>query len=344
MTNGVTAMANENQLELTLIEEELLELAVCDTGRFLAAFRSLRDSNPVEVTRACLRHIANHGADASWQKMRYWMVASSPYVGLLLHAHFLDHAEAVKVALILRDSDPQFLLKLRAQLAEYKGAVSLGQMERTLRIYRAAGNQEVLLPWLRELTLHGDQHVRSKAAKVLCEMRPNVAAIERQMKSEDPRVRANALEALWLSDEPGAVAVFRAALSDTAHRVLVNALIGLHRFHVEGALDKLIALGQSSVPMMRQAAVWGMQFLADLKAVPMLRDLTKDPSPEIAAKAVHALTALGVPLVEETATIAPPEQEAKSQEVPQPKKDVETVKEVKMPPKKGGLGLSILGI
>ena len=355
MANGVTATASGNTAELTPIEEELLELAESDSGRFFFAFRRLRDSHALEVTRACLRHVAHHGADASWQKMRYWIVASSTYVGQLLSTEFLDHDSAIKAALILRDADPQFLLKLRTELANYKGVISLSQMERTLRIYKAAGNPEILLPWLRELTVHGEEHLRSKAAKVLCEMRPNVAAIERQMKSEDARVRANALEALWLSDEPGAVAVFRAALSDTSHRVLVNAIVGLHRLHVEGALDKLIALGSSPVPLMRQAAVWGMQFLADLKAVPALRTLAQDALPEVSGKARHALNALGV----ESIDVSEPRQEEAQKEVEtliaagEPEKIA--AQQGDRPPtdpgakpmdtgKKRGAGLSILGI
>ena len=85
-----------------------------------------------------------------------------------------------------------------------------------------------MLPWLRQLSNHDDQRIRSLSVKQLCQLRPNKALIERQMRSSDPRVRANAIEALWHSKTSDAKELFTTAAADPHHRVVANALVGLH--------------------------------------------------------------------------------------------------------------------
>jgi HEAT repeat protein len=85
-----------------------------------------------------------------------------------------------------------------------------------------------LAPCLRSFANHPDPAIQAKAATALNDLRPSAAQVERQLKSEDGRVRASALEGIWRSKTPESAAIFRAALSDKHQRVVANALLGLH--------------------------------------------------------------------------------------------------------------------
>jgi hypothetical protein len=286
---------DEPQLDTATLEDELLKLAQSDPAEFYAFFRQVRDRHPEEATRACLRHLADHGADAIWQKAQFWIIGKSPYLSLLLDPDFLDDSKADQVGSILRSADHQFFLNFQAEIKKRSHSVRLPELERIVHVCQSLGISDILLSWLRTLTSHPDEYVRSRAAKALCILRPNLVAIERQLKSSDPRVRANAIEALWAIDHPDAARLFKSVLRDSSHRVVINALIGLYRMKTPGALNMLIECGNSTSVMMRRAAVWGMTKIADVECVPVLRKLAVDPMAEVSEKAIAALSALGHP-------------------------------------------------
>ncbi len=109
---------------------------------------------------------------------------------------------------------------------------------RALALLDGLKDYSVLFPWLRGLTACADERIRSQAVKAFCKLRSNTAVILRQLKAEDGRVRANAIEALWMIQTPEAADIFREALGDRHHRVVVNALIGLYRQNDPSAFEK----------------------------------------------------------------------------------------------------------
>ena len=255
-----------------------------------------------EATRAYFRHLADSGLDTAGKKMLFRIISNAAYLHLLLDPDFLSAEEARRVAAILRDADPRFFINFQHESASSGQELSPGRLARALRIFEELGNPGVLLPWLRGLTSHPNEHIRSKAVKVLCEMRPNVSMVERQLKSEDPRVRANAIEALWLAgDDVRTVAVFREALLDGSHRVVVNALVGLHRLHVKGAFEKLLAMARSESALVRSAAAWGLGEIGDWRATSVLQNLaTSDRSRMVRSRATSSLTLLAAAPESET--------------------------------------------
>jgi HEAT repeat protein len=97
---------------------------------------------------------------------------------------------------------------------------------------------------------------------------------------------------LWHVKSLDAIRLFNGCLNDDSHRVRVNALIGLHRLEVAGAFDKLVLMADDAVPLLRRAALWGMGFLGDRRAIPVFRKLADDPDSEVRAKAAALLAAL----------------------------------------------------
>jgi hypothetical protein len=163
---------------------------------------------------------------------------------------------------------------------------------RALDLIEKIGYYNDVLPWLCALTEKGGERVRSKAAKLLCKAMPRKPLVERLLKSNDARVRANAVEALWFHQTPDATAIFRQALSDPSHRVVVNALIGLYHQHDSLAMQQLIELSNHPSQMFRTAALWGFLCLQDDRAIGPLKSLVQDPSDVVRDKANNVLAKL----------------------------------------------------
>ena len=270
------------------VEEELLSLTK-QPDQFLKLFRTVRESQTREAARACMRYLADHEPDQVGQTMRIWLSSGTAYLELLLDPEFLTLQQATQVVRLLRDTNLALASSLQKQLMSGQIALDPERLDRAIQILPAVMDPGVLIPWLRNLAQVGDPHVRSKAAKAICVMRPNLMMIERQLKSEEPRVRANALEALWEVKGVEAVRLFNECLTDSSHRVVVNALIGLQRNGVANAFNKLIALGDHASPVVRRAAIWGMGFLKDKRAVPCLCKLLEDAEEEVRIKARELL-------------------------------------------------------
>jgi HEAT repeat protein len=112
------------------------------------------------------------------------------------------------------------------------------------------------------------------------------------MRSEDSRVRANAIEAVWFHQTPESAAIFRNALSDPCHRVVVNALVGLYYQNDETALETLISLTRHPAESFRAAAVWAFGHIYDDRAIKPLMSLVDDDSEVIREKAARVLAKL----------------------------------------------------
>ena len=72
----------------------------------------------------------------------------------------------------------------------------------------------------------------------------------------DPRVRANAIEALWWVDTPEARALLHLATNDSDNRVLGNALLGLYYLGDCAVLEQLIKLSADAPAGFRATAAW----------------------------------------------------------------------------------------
>jgi HEAT repeat protein len=127
--------------------------------------------------------------------------------------------------------------------------------------------------------------------KALCKLKSNTTIVARQLKSTDARVRANAIEALWHSGTAEVEAIFRSALLDEHHRVVINAVIGLHFLGDASACSKLLAYTTHPNEMYRLAAVWALGYLAHPEAILALQAVAdSDISQSVRDKALNALT------------------------------------------------------
>lgn len=265
---------------------------------FRSQFQRLHDESPLRAAKLFLYYLGCRGLDPIAQAMAFWATSGTMYISLLLdtseaRADSLSPEIASHALPHLNELDPQFLFKLARSMAALTEPAAL---LRALTLAPALGDYSILIPWLRSLVHHSNTHVRSRAAKILCQLRPNKGLLSRHMQSPDPRVRASVMEALWqpkiLPPANDILPLFRSALADPNHRVVANALVGLYRFGETDALLKMIALSSDKQHMFRAATAWAMGVVDDSRAVPILRQLRFDPSFTVRQRAATSLHTL----------------------------------------------------
>jgi hypothetical protein len=271
------------------IPDVLANMASSSGANFTLHFARIRKMFPDEVAEACLWFIASRELNPAGRSMAFWLSSQARYVNILFESDALPRDVAYKALTVLKTVDPSFIINF---LKASDRISSPQAILRALNLVPGLGDYSVLIPWLRKLCMHADERVRSRSVKLFCELRPNKALIERQMLSNEPRVRANAIEALWHSRSLEAIALFKSATSDLNHRVVGNALVGLHFQGDPSALARMIELSENPDPLFRAAMAWCFGVIRDERAIPVLDVLSKDASATVRKRALLSLLAL----------------------------------------------------
>jgi HEAT repeat protein len=273
----------------TSVQDALWTTANGNLEQFTVIFGRMRKMFPDEVTDACLRYIAEKGLDPAGQSMAFWLSLNTRYFKVLFDPNALPLEVACKAVAALKRADSQLMGKF---LKAGEQTTLPMWLLRALNLIPTLADYTALLPWLRRLTQQSDERVKSRAAKLLCELRPNKSQIERQLQDENPRVRANVIEALWNSTIPEASAIFKAATADANHRIVGNALVGLHLLGDPSAVPKMIELCESPEVLFRSAMAWCLGFIREERGIPTLQSLSKDPSVIVRKRALRSLLAM----------------------------------------------------
>ncbi len=271
------------------LEQILIDAAKNQPDQFPAFFKRARNAYPGETIRACLRYIAEQGLDASGRQMMSWLSASPDYLDVVLDSKSTAFEVAQKLFALFRHEDPQFLTKLFALADRQETLTENLRLRRALDLLEPFENLSLFVRWLQRLTYRQDERIRSKAAKLIGGMSLSAALMQRNLQSEDSRVRANTVEALWGTTTKEAEMVYVSVLQDTAHRVVANAIVGLYPINKELALDTLQQLIEHSSPMFRLAMVWAITKIGDGRGIELLQRLSQDQAPAVRKKAQTAL-------------------------------------------------------
>lgn len=260
---------------------------------FPACFQELRQADPAKAIRACILHLSEKGSDKLSAQIIPSLAATDHYLSAVLDPELLSIESAKRVCRLFRKADPYFFSHLSRLAFSTERSLSPAFTTRALAILDELSKDDPVVPWLRQLTTHPDERVRSKAVKVLCRLRPSKSTVELHLQSTDPRVRANAIEALWHTPAAEAVQIFKSVLNDLHHRVVANALVGLYYRKDPGALNTIMNLTDHPSPKFRVAMVWALGHLADRRAIPVLQKLVTDPSEAVREKAQRVLGTFG---------------------------------------------------
>lgn len=274
------------------IEEALASDPAADPTRFADFFRFLRRAFPDETTRVILQKLAAGSLHPFTTEALEWLAFGGRYLPYLLDGNNLAREEAARVAQQLRESDPKFLSYFSSLPARQNAGVDSSELRNALALVEAVGVHESLFWWLYGLTQHPDQRIRSRAAKMVCELRPNPELIGRQLQSHDARVRANAVEALWPIRTPNATRILRQAASDSSHRVVMNALVGLYIQGDSTVIDQIIEFARHRSPLFQSAAAWALGCVGHPGGIPVLKELAADRCAMVRKRAQASLEKL----------------------------------------------------
>lgn len=233
--------------------------------------------------------------DTPGYKHLAWLLLQLPtlFTQLSNPANFTrDQATTLARRLMLVDSalDIRFARQLPARNGNVKDTLEGAAAERALDILDEISPRNRLVPVLSHLTRHPNQKIASKATLIIGKRVSGVAFAIRLMAEEtDPRVRANALEAVWGNDSGPVKELFWKHVDDSYHRVAGNAIVGLYLAGEEKVNAVVAGLANDSRQEFRMMAAWTMGRIGNTDFVPTLTPLLKDQDPAVRRAALRSL-------------------------------------------------------
>ena len=188
--------------------------------------------------------------------------------------------------------DPSLDLKLARRFSRLAYPMSPDVSERTLELLSEISNNRRVLPMVIRLLHDPNPRVRSKAALMIGRggLAPHIA--ERLLGENDPRVRANAVEALWGVDTPKTRSLLRRAAGDHNNRVAANALIALYWLDEPAAIPGILKMARDPNPRFRSSAIWVMERTENPRFLPTLAQMIGESEPMARTRVFRAIAAL----------------------------------------------------
>ncbi|MDQ6675709.1 MAG: HEAT repeat domain-containing protein [Acidobacteriota bacterium] len=202
--------------------------------------------------------------------------------------------QAVILSRRLMSVDPSLDVRFARQLPARNGSTNdtlAGQAaERALDILDEISLGKRMVPILSHLSRHPDFKISSKATLLIGKRVQNVAFAKRLMaESEDPRVRANAVEAVWGNRSPSIQELFWDCVEDKHNRVVGNAIVGLYLAGEERATEVVCRFAHDHKAEFRMTSAWTMGRMGNSDFIPTLSPLIKDDHPGVRSAALRSL-------------------------------------------------------
>lgn len=159
---------------------------------------------------------------------------------------------------------------------------------RVLEVVGRVSNGQRLLALLTALARHRDPRVRSKATLLMGRFNQNLRWVEHRLAEQDARIRANAVESVWGVDVADVARVLKTAATDSHHRVVANAAVGLHRTGDLVSIALIEAMFAHQADQFRAAAAWAMGETGDPRFLPALGEGCKDEAGPVRRNALRA--------------------------------------------------------
>ena len=163
------------------------------------------------------------------------------------------------------------------------------QAGRLMEILAQISDGTRVLPSLMRMLRHPNPYLRSKAVKLIGQGSRSIKWVRNRLAEADPRIRANAIEAIWGVDTEESRALLAAAVRDSNNRVAGNALVALHRIGDCAAIPELLKMASHEAALFRSTAAWAMGQTGDPRFAPALARLMCDESTAVRSRALSAL-------------------------------------------------------
>lgn len=274
------------------VREEVQHLLL-DPATAIETIRRARRAEPGLLAAVAVRMLPGEDNPRRRQRLATLLTEEGLWMEVLLQEPFLDQPSATAVFETLAKSMPLLDAALLSRLVDSASgdvrAIEEARALRALTMVERVSNGKCLLPLLTKLLRHPSPQVQSKVALLMGRANYSLGRLTALLDSKDSRVRANAIEAIWQTDEPALRPLLWKAVDDPAVRVRVNALVGLALQRDERAVDMLKDLAEGEEPSVRVAATWGLARLARPDLEPLLTRLASDKDPGVRKMAERRL-------------------------------------------------------
>lgn len=186
------------------------------------------------------------------------------------------------------------LSRLRTQPLEQASPTA----RRILNILEHASSGARLAPMLVQLLRVPDPKIRSKVALL---MGRGTHELRWALGEADPRVRANAVEAVWGVDSKDTRRTLWELARDPNNRVVGNALLGLYRLSEAAAGEALEKMSEHDSPKFRATAAWVMGRTGNSRFLDALHRMEGDPEENVRRNAAQALARINAAATPELA-------------------------------------------
>jgi hypothetical protein len=143
-----------------------------------------------------------------------------------------------------------------------------------------------------ELLNHPNALIRSRAILLVGRASKNYSWLKKQLFDRDPRVQANAVEAIWGVDNRDAREILEMGENAQNNRVVANALYGYYKIGDTASVGKLFAMARNPDEVHRASAYWAMGETLDPRFLPCITDAYRKDGPKVKGIALRALTQL----------------------------------------------------
>ena len=270
--------------------EELVKDFEADAAANRKLIRDLMDDGRELFYTAAIDVLKAAGDSRGAQYLIALIVANGMLVDALCEPA-LDREQAMVIARAAVRVDPMADAMLARRLAD--SAVGTGKAiadaRRLMEILAEIADAARVLPHLMRLLRHPNPYLRSKVVKMIGRGSRSVKWVKGKLNESDPRVRANAVEALWGVDSPEARSLLHFASNDANNRVLGNALLGLYYLGDCSVLEEVVKMSAHESKLFRATAAWVMGETGDVRFSDAVRRMLLEPDPVIRKQALAAL-------------------------------------------------------
>jgi hypothetical protein len=209
------------------------------------------------------------------------------------HSEFTQD-EAVEFVKTASQIDPMLDAKLARWILNRVRSEPLEQaspaVRRILGILEQTSTGTRLAPLLVQLLRVPDPKIRSKVALLMGRGTHEVTWV---LSERDPRVRANAIEAVWGVDSREMRHALWELAKDSHNRVVGNALLALCKLGEAAAANAVLKISGHALARFRATAAWVMGQTGDARFLDTLRGMDTDPDDHVRRNALLAIARIG---------------------------------------------------
>jgi hypothetical protein len=260
-----------------------------DAVRSKRLIRQLLDEDRAAFLRNALQVLRNEIDSPGAQHLVGLLVANGLLLPVLCDPA-LGRERALAFAQAAAHLDPDVDLALARALADNAGETE--HHARLMEILGVISDGIRIFPSLVRLLRHPNPHIRSKAVLLIGRGNRSPKWIRQRLADTDPRIRANAAEALWDVRTAEARELLQSLVRDSNNRVAGNAILGLYRLGDPAMIPEIAAMARHDSALFRATAAWVMGETGDPRFTETVAGLLREPNAVVRKRAFAALGSL----------------------------------------------------